>query len=424
MADPSRYVPPSLQRDFAGDRQRAILLQGEQQAQGHLNRANATADLVGAVGGSAAAYLHQRAENQALSKRDAALQNALSSWDGQDPMALYQSLGMLDPVARIKVTEGMAGLAKLGQGDEKAERENFEKAAMGVGSLPSFEMYAKNYETIKATMGPMAQKFYGVVLDEQPSKEDFDALKQWARNAGAKDPQREKVEQQNADGTTTTTFVDPSTAGPIVSAAAPITAQQAAQNALEAQRIAEQNRHNRSMEANQPKGDQPNWQWVNRGGKPVHTNQIQAGDEPLRAPQGGDPTRMARVQSAQSFLTRLNELRAKINTKMGPSAGLTGYARRGAANIGMDPDVAEYERLQKAAGRSLAAAIMGAANLSDADADAWGGMLPDALTDQETAGRLMTDVATMLNGGEAPAKPPGAAGSEADALLDKYLGGR
>jgi hypothetical protein len=79
----------------------------------------------------------------------------------------------------------------------------------------------------------------------------------------------------------------------------------------------------------------------------------------------------------------------------------------------MDPDVAEYERIRAAGGRALAVAIMGAQNLSDQDANAWAGMLPDARTDEQTAERLTTQVERMLTGmtvrvsaRNVPAAPP------------------
>ena len=106
----------------------------------------------------------------------------------------------------------------------------------------------------------------------------------------------------------------------------------------------------------------------------------------------------ARADAARGFLERLNELRVKINTKMGPEAGLTGLARQAAAGIGLDPDVAEYERIRAAAGRVLAVAIMGAQNLSDADAKSWSDILPGSTVDKETAKRLTDQVSKMLDG--------------------------
>lgn len=144
--------------------------------------------------------------------------------------------------------------------------------------------------------------------------------------------------------------------------------------------------------------------WVLRNGTPLRVAEaeIQPGDEPYRAPtdvrsSALDRQRIARVDAAKGFLERLNTLREKINTKIGPAAGATGLMRRGVANIGWDPDVAEYERIKAAGGRALAIAIMGAQNLSDADAKSWSDMLPGATVDAVTAKRLTDQIGTMLD---------------------------
>ncbi len=145
---------------------------------------------------------------------------------------------------------------------------------------------------------------------------------------------------------------------------------------------------------------------VKRPGEPVYEKPPAAAGDTAQ-----DRQRSARLDAARGFLDRLNVLRTKINTKMGPEAGATGLLRRGAAAVGMDPDVAEYERERAAAGRALAVAIMGAQNLSDADAKAWGDLLPGATVDRETAQRLMTQVEDMLkrmNGDVAAAPASGA----------------
>jgi hypothetical protein len=158
-----------------------------------------------------------------------------------------------------------------------------------------------------------------------------------------------------------------------------------------------------------------NKSWVLRGGQPtfVTDDEVMPGDTPYRAPQSTTETaqdrqRSARIDAARGFLGKLNELRGKINVHMGPKAGLTGMVRQGAAAIGMDPDVAEYERERSAAGRALAVAIMGAQNLSDSDAKAWADMLPGARVDEQTAQRLMTQVGTMLESMAGDMKVPGA----------------
>jgi hypothetical protein len=166
-----------------------------------------------------------------------------------------------------------------------------------------------------------------------------------------------------------------------------------------------------------PTGGQPDFEWVTRNGNPVQIGKgtAQPGDVPYRAPTSVsdnalDRQRRARMNAAKGFLERLNTLREKINTKMGPAAGISGTVRRGGAAVGLDPDVAEYERIRAAGGRAVAVAIMGAQNLSDQDANAWAGMLPGATVDRETARRLMEQVATMLDdSGATNATAPAAA---------------
>ena len=168
-----------------------------------------------------------------------------------------------------------------------------------------------------------------------------------------------------------------------------------------------------------PQGPGPGaaqWQWVTRNGEDVWTNAPQPGDKKHVNQVGTTETaqdrqRNARVGAAQDFLGRLNELRTKINTKTGVQAGVGGALRQGAAALGYDPDVAEYEKIRAAGGRALAVAIMGAQNLSDADAKSWSDMLPGARVDAVTAERLMTQVKGMLDemqtAGTKPKAPAG-----------------
>jgi len=176
-------------------------------------------------------------------------------------------------------------------------------------------------------------------------------------------------------------------------------------------------------------------QWVLRNGSPIYTDQPQPGDVPHRAglstgETAQDRQRMGRFAGAQGFIDGMQALRQKINTKMGPAAGATGYIRRGAAAVGMDPDVSLYERLRKAAGRAIAVAILGAQNLSDADAEAYAGMLPDARTDEQTAERLMQQLEGMMQAQKpkpapgmeaAPAAAPAAGGVEYDFVNGKLV---
>lgn len=180
-------------------------------------------------------------------------------------------------------------------------------------------------------------------------------------------------------------------------------ADRAADNARQSATAAEAARHNRAMEGRGTGGNSdpgPLEEVIGPDGQPVLVARPDAVGK--RRPTSGqmnaqDRQRSARVNAANDFLTRLNELREKINTKMGPAAGVSGMVRRGSAALGMDPDVAEYERIRAAGGRALAVAIMGAQNLSDADAKSWSDMLPGATVDRETAKRLTDQVSSMLS---------------------------
>lgn len=161
-------------------------------------------------------------------------------------------------------------------------------------------------------------------------------------------------------------------------------------------------------------------QVVGEGGAPTWVDAatgrpLGGGRQAVSGNTAQDRQRGGRLAVADAFLTRMNELRRKINTKIGPAAGVTGMYRQGKAAMGLDPDVAEYERERKAAGRALAVAALGAQNLSDADAEAWAGMLPGARTDEETARRLTEQTGKMLDmysavGRPQPSHVPGGGG--------------
>jgi hypothetical protein len=137
---------------------------------------------------------------------------------------------------------------------------------------------------------------------------------------------------------------------------------------------------------------------------PDGTMQVMTPDE-IRA-QGGVSTskgtapergREALANVAKSFMERMDQLRENINTRTGPQALISGAGRQGMGAVGLDPDVAEYERLRMAGGRALALAVMGAQNLSDEDARSWASLFPDARTDKVTAERLIARVNGLLS---------------------------
>jgi hypothetical protein len=129
-------------------------------------------------------------EAHQMAKRDAALDAALKTWDGKDPRALFDSLKMLDPMSRAKVTEGMVGIMRLGQKDEAQERENWALAVKGAAALP-YPVFAANWATIKERLGPGAQKYVGVgELPEQADEQTYNMARQLAQQfGGAKAPE-------------------------------------------------------------------------------------------------------------------------------------------------------------------------------------------------------------------------------------------
>lgn len=140
---------------------RLLMERGRVAAEAEARRGDLMAGTVAGLGQQAGAALQQYGEQQALSKRGAALDAALKSWDGKDPKALYSSLGMLDPESRLRVTQGMVALNQLGSKDEAAERTNWEKGLAGAASLP-LDVFVSNWPTIRQNLGPGAQKYLNV----------------------------------------------------------------------------------------------------------------------------------------------------------------------------------------------------------------------------------------------------------------------
>jgi hypothetical protein len=163
-------------------------------------------------------------EAHQMAKRDAALDAALKTWDGKDPRALFDSLKMLDPMSRAKVTEGMVGIMRLGQKDEAQERENWALAVKGAAALP-YPVFAANWATIKERLGPGAQKYVGVAqLPDEADEQTYEMARQLAGQFGGKAPEAPKtrvVEVRNPDGSVTHKIVKDEAGQDFTSAPAP-----------------------------------------------------------------------------------------------------------------------------------------------------------------------------------------------------------
>jgi hypothetical protein len=394
---------------------------GQAEADNYVRAGDIMAQGVSSAGQLVGNALAQHEQTKKIAARDAAWSTFVESgeWLKDPRVALTQSMRVWGPEKGPVMAQGLAAFATL---SEKGDAEDLKRVGQMLPALAnqSDEVMARMWPGIKARVAPVLANQLGIdpsTLGDQwdPRYRESMTVLDSMLNGQKEPPKPVQVDTVDENGNPVTRFVTPRD-GQSFAKPGPkpedrmVTTTDANGNPI--QRLASEEELRRGVPGYRepktaPPVDQPNWQWVNRNGKPVHTNRPEPGDEPLRAPTqvGNDPVRASRMESAQGFLDRLNELRGKINTKMGPSAGLTGLARRGLAQTGMDPDVAEYERIRAAGGRALAVAIMGAANLSDDDAQAWANMLPDALTDKETADRLTTQVGKMLAGGPPPAPP-------------------
>lgn len=351
------------------------------------------------------------ANRDAAAKADSAFSSFLSQWDGsKDSLAktATQIYGERGIEKAGNIWRGFEALQGDPQKKYRDTRTLLKDVMVGMNDLP---------EDVRASVYPNIRQglVSGGVITEQDAPPDYDPA--WWKSTikfGEQPAAPVAVEGVGPDGNPQTQFVVPQVGTTVPKPAPKLTLQEQANEAL---RKGDPNEYNRIMKVIRETSaagrapDKPNTdtEWVNRPGPngamvatQIPKGTAQPGDVPYSPPRSTSETaqdrqRIGRLESARGFLKRLNELREKINTKMGPEAGLTGMARQARASIGLDPDVAEYERVRAAGGRALAVAIMGAQNLSDADASAWANMLPGARVDAETAKRLTDQVGAMLD---------------------------
>lgn len=361
----------------------------------------------------------ERDAGDRLNRQDTAFMALFDKFpDGNIPPR--ETMSIYGPQRGMQIAQGLTAFGELASKKDTNARETAGRLAIGMTAL-SPEMQRMMWPRVRAAA------IEGGLGDAQTIPETLDpsflnGVIGWSRGELPQTaaPKTREIRVRNADGSESIQIVE-DTPGQAFTSAAPqpdnlddaIFAAVRSGDRTEVQRLIG---IKGQVAAAGRAPNEPDFEWVLRNGEAtqIHKGTAQQGDVPYRPPQSTSETaqdrqRTARTDAARDFLGRLNELRSKINTRTGPAAGLTGIARRGAATVGLDPDVAEYERIRAAGGRALAVAIMGAQNLSDADASAWANMLPDARTDEETAERLTTQVERMLNGmtGGAPTQPPG-----------------
>ena len=332
-------------------------------------------------------------EKDHLSRQDTAFLGLLEKQANPDPREVMAIYG---PQKGMQIAQGLSAFGELQTGAVKDARDTAGRLAVGAKALaPQLRQSmwpAIRGAAIKGGLGSEQD------IPEQPTDEYLDAVIGWA--TGKEQAQAESgftlspgQKRFGPDGKPIAS-VEAAPEKPAAPTSTSLALEAAGGDPLKALQLL------RAQNASQA---QPDTEWVTRNGEAVQIRKgtAQRGDVPYSAPKSTSETaqdrqRKGRLDSARGFLTRLNELRESINTKIGPQAGLTGLARQGAAAIGLDPDVAEYERVRAAGGRALAVAIMGAQNLSDADASAWSNMLPGARIDKETAKRLTDQIGKML----------------------------
>lgn len=360
------------------------------------------------LGAGVQQYAQQRQETQVQQQgqaQDQLFMKLMSRDQPPDPREILQIYG---PERGMKIAQGLHAFAELHSGDVKDARDTAGRLAIGLKSL-SPQMQSKLWPDVRtaAIKGGLAGP---EAIPDQPMPEFLDAIIAWSSGkepAKAEPVKTREIRTKNPDGSETIRVIEDApgfeaqSAAPVKEPEKPaaptptsLALEAAKGDPVKALRIL------RDQNASQAR---PDYQWVTRNGQALEIPKgtARAGDVPFSPPKSTSETaqdrqRKGRLDSARGFLERLNELRTNINTKVGPQAGLMGMARQGAAAIGLDPDVAEYERIRAAGGRALAVAIMGAQNLSDADAAAWANMLPGATIDAVTAKRLTDQIGKML----------------------------
>ena len=332
-------------------------------------------------------------QGERLNRQDTAFMALLEQQPNPDPREVMSIYG---PQRGMQIAQGLSAFGELQTGAVKDARDTAGRLAIGAKALAP-QLRQSMWPAIR---GAAIKGGLGTEQDipEQPTDDYLDAVIGWA--SGKEQAQAESgftlspgQQRFGPDGKPIAS-VAAAPDKPAAPTPTSLALEAAGGDPMKALQL---------MRAQNASQAQPDTEWVTRNGETIQIRKgtAQRGDTPYQPPRSTSETaqdrqRKGRLDSARGFLTRLNELREGINTKIGPQAGLTGLARQGAAAIGLDPDVAEYERVRAAGGRALAVAIMGAQNLSDADAAAWANMLPGARIDSVTAKRLTDQIGRML----------------------------
>jgi hypothetical protein len=152
-----------------------ILRQGDVAAQGAQQSGQIWGGAVQQLGGIAAGATQQVLEERQAKEQAAKMQHAFDSvlqqWDGKDPRELYRGIApIVGPEAGLKMAAGMASLTALAQKADKPDPENFKLAVSGLAEARKTlgdEYVAKNWQTIRQTLGPSSELFLGGAIPEE-----------------------------------------------------------------------------------------------------------------------------------------------------------------------------------------------------------------------------------------------------------------
>ena len=170
------YAPPSMYDPrHGGDRIVDLMLrQGDISARGAAAQGDIWGHTVANVGSQVGQIVMQQQEQKAQEKRAQAINDTIQSWDGQNVPALFKQLApVVGPEDALKLTNGMVGLSKLSQQQDKPDFEAFHHAVSGAAALLSQggdAAVAQHWDTLKSALGPGALSI-GYQLPDQYTPE-------------------------------------------------------------------------------------------------------------------------------------------------------------------------------------------------------------------------------------------------------------
>jgi hypothetical protein len=185
-----------------------IMRRGDIAAQSALDSGNIWANAIQGIGQSIGAGLEQRSKEKQLKKRDAAAMRAFSSWDGQDPKSLFDSLTMFNPQDRLEMMKTAVSLRDMSDKADERNKGNFDTVLQGAAKMP-YSLFEAAYPFMHGKMAAGAEKFYQIPADQIPGQATPE-LHEYIKNlSGYKAPEKKtrEIKTRNADGSETVEIV-------------------------------------------------------------------------------------------------------------------------------------------------------------------------------------------------------------------------